>query len=132
MNFLLDTHAFIWAVTEPDKLSKTAAAVIEDGETELYISAVSFWEIAIKIRLGRLESLGKDAKSLIEVAELTGITPIPLDPDEAESSHKLSENTHFDPFNRMLAWQAIQRKLTLISADATLKRFKKDGLKLLW
>ena len=132
MKFLLDTHTFIWAVSKPAKLSKKATATIQNSENELYISAVSFWEIAIKIRLGRLEPIGKNTQSLIKIAELTGIRPIPLEPDEAESSHELSENTHFDPFDRMLVWQAISRKLTLISADSTLRRFKPDGLKLLW
>ena len=132
MKFLLDTHTFIWAVSKPGKLSKKALTAIQDSENELYISAVSFWEIAIKVRHGRLEPIGKDKLSLIKIAELTGIRAIALEPDEAESSHELSENTHFDPFDRMLVWQAISRKLTLISAHSTLKRFKADGLKLLW
>jgi PIN domain nuclease of toxin-antitoxin system len=132
MKLLLDTHAFIWAVSEPGKLSRKAAAAIIDGENELFVSAVSFWEIAIKIRLGKLQPVGIDHRTLVDAAKSTGIGAIPLDAGEAESSHQLTEDSHFDPFDRMLVWQAITRKLTLVSADSILKRFDADGLKLLW
>lgn len=132
MKLLLDTHTFIWAISEPKKLSKKATTTIVDGENELFVSAVSFWEIAIKLRLGKLRPIGDGRKTLIDAARSTGIETIPLDAQEAESSHRLTEDTHFDPFDRMLVWQAISRELTLVSADSALKRFAPDGLKLLW
>jgi PIN domain nuclease of toxin-antitoxin system len=57
---------------------------------------------------------------------------IALESEEAASHQRLIEATHFDPFDRMLIWQAISRKMILVSGDAEFKRFKPDGLKLLW
>lgn len=57
---------------------------------------------------------------------------MPLLPDEAATYGNLTEETHNDPFDRMLIWQAISRKLVLVSGDSEFKRFKKDGLRLLW
>ncbi|MEP6787771.1 MAG: type II toxin-antitoxin system VapC family toxin, partial [Acidobacteriota bacterium] len=61
-----------------------------------------------------------------------GFTPIALTPDEAVTQDNLKENTHFDPFDRMLIWQAISRKMTVVSGDPEFRRFTSDGLKLLW
>ncbi len=61
-----------------------------------------------------------------------GFTPISLTPVEAATYGNLAEDTHFDPFDRMLIWQAIGRKMVLISKDSNFKRFSKDGLELLW
>ena len=61
-----------------------------------------------------------------------GIEPLPLTPEEAATYGDLSEPSHNDPFDRMLVWQAISRKLTLISGDREFERFRSDGLKLVW
>lgn len=132
MRYLLDTHVFIWALTETCRLSAPVKELIENIGNELYISSVSFWEISIKLRNKRLASIGREPSTLVEAAETMGFIPIPITPVEAASQGSLAENTHFDPFDRMLIWQAISRDLTLVSRDAELKRFKKDGLKLFW
>ncbi len=131
MKYLLDTHALIWALTDTKKLPKRTKAALEDPTNHFNVSAVSFWEIAIKIRAGRLEPVGP-WNDPIGVVETIGFEIIPLLPEEAATSRRLTEDTHFDPFNRMLIWQAISRKLVLISGDREFKRFEKDGLKLLW
>lgn len=132
MRYLLDTHVFIWALTDTRRLSAPVKELIENVSNELYISSVSFWEISIKLRNNRLASIGREPSTLVEAAETMGFIPIPITPVEAAAQGSLAENTHFDPFDRMLIWQAINRDLTLISRDADLKRFKKDGLKLFW
>ncbi len=131
MKYLLDTHALIWALTETKRLPQKTKAVLEDPRNQFFVSAVSLWEMAIKIRSGRLEAVGhwNDA---VAVVEAMGFETIPLLPDEAATSKSLTEDTHFDPFDRMLIWQAISRKMTLISRDPEFKKFAKDGLKLLW
>jgi PIN domain nuclease of toxin-antitoxin system len=96
------------------------------------VSAVSFWELSIKVSIGKLQPVGSHPTEIVSVAESLGIKPIPLLPDEAVNYMNLTESTHFDPFDRMLIWQAIQRDLTLVSADPEFKKFKKDGLRLLW
>jgi PIN domain nuclease of toxin-antitoxin system len=131
MNYLLDTHTLIWALTDTKKLPTTTRAALEDSTSVSHVSAVTFWEMAIKIRSGRLEPIG-DWDSAIPYVELLGFRTIPLLPEEAAASKNLTEDTHFDPFDRMLIWQAIDRDMTLVSRDPEFKKFKADGLKLLW
>ena len=130
MRLLLDTHTFLWAVSEPQRLSAKARKAIEDKSNLTFVSAIALWEITIKVRIGKLD-LGWD-DDLITAALNAGIEPLPLTPEEAATYGDLSEQTHTDPFDRILIWQAISRKLTLVSGDPEFKKFKKDGLKLLW
>jgi len=105
---------------------------IQDPGNEVFVSAVSFWEISIKSRLGKIDLIDLTTSDLIPSATAMGFLTIGLASDEAVSQDKLKENTHFDPFDRMLIWQAIQRDLVLVSSDPEFKKFKTDGLKLLW
>lgn len=132
MKYLLDTHTFIWTLSDPKKIPVNARSAIESSESEVFISSVSFWEIAIKVRSKRLAHVGKPNSSIVEAAESMGFRPISLTPVEATTHGDLTEDTHFDPFDRMLIWQAITRKMVLVSGDAEFQRFIPDGLKLLW
>ncbi|MFL6373120.1 MAG: type II toxin-antitoxin system VapC family toxin [Pyrinomonadaceae bacterium] len=131
MKFLIDTHVLIWILTDTRKLSARTRSLLEDYRNQFSVSAVTFWEMAIKIRTGRLAPVGKWDTAIPYVEQL-GFQTIPLLPEEAATVGRLTEETHFDPFDRMLIWQAITRGLTLISRDQQFERFKKDGLKLLW
>src|SRR5688572_21562658 len=132
MKFLLDTHAFLWAYTQQDRLPLTVRDAITDPDNEVCVSAVSFWEISIKVSIGKLKPIGPHPKDAVAIANALGFNPIPLLPEEAASYGDLTEDTHFDPFDRMLIWQAISGRMVLVSGDPEFKRFKKDGLKLLW
>lgn len=132
MKLLLDTHTFIWTLSDPTSIPVAAATAISDAGNQVFVSSVSFWEIAIKLRNGRLTSIGTQSSSLVSAAISIGFQPIDLTSVEASEHGKLKENTHFDPFDRMLIWQAIDRNMTLVSRDKEFKKFKKDGLKLLW
>ncbi len=132
MRYLLDTHTFLWTYGQSDRLPKQVRAVVEDASVEVYISAITFWEISIKLRAKRLDVGGKTATELIEEAKNMGFLISYLGAEEAASQQNLTEDTHFDPFDRMLIWQAIQRDLVLISGDSEFKKFKADGLRLLW
>jgi len=132
MRLLLDTHTFIWALSNTKKLPLRAGSAITDPENQIFVSAVSFWEIAIKVRIKRLAPIGHQASTLVEAAELMGFRPIELTPIEAAAHGDLTEDIHFDPFERMLIWQAISRDLVLVSGDAEFKKFAADCLKLLW
>ena len=90
------------------------------------------WKIAIKTSKRKLNLGGILNEDLIDVAERMGIRAIELSPDEAATYGDLMEDTHFDPFDRMLIWQAICRKMILVSGDPEFQRFIPDGLKLLW
>lgn len=130
MRLLLDTHTFLWAISEPAKLPALARAVIEERSNEVFLSAISLWEISIKVRKKRLKLGSND--DLISAALNGGFIPISLSSEEAATYGQLTEATHGDPFDRMLIWQAISRKLTLVSGDKEFERFRNDGLKMLW
>ena len=130
MRLLLDTHTFLWAVSEPSRLPTKARNAIEDKTNQVFVSAIGLWEITIKVRVGKLE-LGWD-DDLITAALNAGIEPLPLTPGEAATYGDLTESSHNDPFDRMLIWQAIGRNLVLVSGDSEFQRFTGDGLKLLW
>jgi PIN domain nuclease of toxin-antitoxin system len=132
MRYLLDTHTFLWTAGRSKSLPKKARRAIEDADNLVFVSAVSFWEIATKFRRGRLDLDGLQPVDFVDKAAAMEIEVIHLEPEEAATVNNLIEDTHFDPFDRMLIWQAISRKMILISGDAEFKRFKKDGLKLLW
>ena len=132
MRLLLDTHSFLWSYSEPNSLPKRSRDAISHADNEIFVSSVSIWEIAIKLRLGKLRPIGQHPGEIVSIASSMGMICIPLSPDEAATSSELVENTHFDPFDRMLIWQAIQRDMFLVSGDAEFARFKADGLKLFW
>lgn len=132
MKLLLDTHAFIWALTDSKRLTAAARNAVTSTENEIYVSSISFWEIAIKLRNNRMSPIGHEPSTLVEAAEAMGLITIALTPDEAATRGNLTEDTHFDPFDRMLIWQAIERRMMLISADKAFQRFVPDGLELLW
>lgn len=130
MRLLLDTHTFLWAVSEPSRVPVKARRAIEDRTNQAFVSAIGLWEITIKVRIGKLD-LGWD-DDLITVALNAGIEPLPLTAEESATFGELTEPSHNDPFDRMLIWQAIQRDMILVSGDPEFKKFKSHGLRLLW
>ncbi len=128
MRVLLDTHAFLWALIEPDKLSKKARQLMLSDATEIVVSAASAWEIATKFRLGKLSG----AKQLLAdyAGAMQGLQATTL---VVTSEHALKAGSwkvsHRDPFDRMLAAQSVLEKLALISADAAMDQF---GIEVIW
>lgn len=113
---LLDTHALVWAVSAPHRLSDTARTLLEDASTALQVSAASAWELTTKVRLGRFP----EAEPLVErftwaIGRL-GARPRAISVDDALESGRLRWE-HRDPFDRMLAAQAILGGATLLSRD---------------
>ncbi len=132
MNYLLDTHTFIWSLIEKDKLSKIVGEIIEDNGNTIYVSSVSFWEIAIKFSLKKIILVGLVPEELPDYAIQVGFKIIPLLPNESASICRLSSTLHKDPFDRMLIWQSIKQNLTLISKDKSMHLYNNFGLKLVW
>ncbi len=121
MKLLLDTHAFLWLHTEPERL-KEHLPVAEDPHTELLLSAVSPWEIAIKYALGRLplpEPPQRYVPSLMRAIEAVAV-PI-------EHSHALAvaalEPLHGDPFDRLLVAQSGMLDVPILTADAAVAQY---------
>jgi PIN domain nuclease of toxin-antitoxin system len=132
MNYLLDTCTFLWTIAKSKNLSEIANKAVKNPNNEIFISAVSLWEIAIKCRIGKLDLGGLEPEELLGIAEKMEFQLIGLSPEESSTYGNLNEATHKDPFDRMLIWQAIQRKIILISKDHEFSKFEKYGLKLLW
>lgn len=132
MRYLLDTHTFLWSISESMLLPDLTRSEIRNPKNEVFVSSVNLWEIALKVRIGRLDLGGMLVGELIELAGELGYQLISLSPEEAITYGSLEENSHHDPFDRMLIWQAIGRNLTIISKDSEFEKFIPDGLKLLW
>jgi len=132
MNYLLDTHALIWAIFDPRKLSKPAVKVISEKENNIYVSVVSLWEIALKYSVGKIELNGVRPEDLMGVIDDSGFKIFPLESDIVLSAYKLKKANHADPFDRMLIWQAIQENITMISRDDAFNKYEQAGLKLFW
>lgn len=132
MNLLLDTHGFLWSLFAPDKLSKIAVREIKSPNNEVAVSVVTFWEISLKYALGKLELTGVVPEELPDFTTQMNMEILPITAAEASSFHKLPRISHKDPFDRIIIWQAIQRKMTLVSKDRDFKAYRKFGLKTFW
>ena len=132
MNYLLDTHTFLWAAFSPAKLSAKAKREISSVENRVYVSTVSFWEISLKFALGKIELEHCTPDDMPDIAAQMRVEIIQPTPQETASFHQLPKAGHKDPFDRMIIWQAIQQSLVLISKDAEFPEYKNFGLKVLW
>lgn len=133
MKLLLDTHALLWSIIEPDRLSPEARSAITDPASHVVVSAVSFWEISIKTALGKLRLEEVTPEQLVDCAQQQGFELLPLDPRLAASFSRLPvAPQHRDPFDRMLVWQAISLGYTLVSRDRKIAANSQAGLRVLW
>lgn len=132
MKYLIDTHTLLWAIFSPEKLSKSAKETISDPENEVAVSIISFWEISLKYALRKLELIDTTPDALPDIAQEMGVEILQMSPGEVASFYKLPRLAHKDPFDRLVIWQAIKGKMTLISSDQEFKRYRRFGLKLFW
>lgn len=129
MKVLLDTHCLIWAVVEPSYLSRLASETIQDVTNTIYVSAASAWEIATKVRLGKLPEVVEFERRFIEiVVEVAQYTLLPIEAEVSLRSGRMT-GRHGDPFDRMIAAQALALDIPVISTDAKLDEF---GVRRIW
>jgi len=132
VKLLLDTHVLLWAIGKTDELSKTAIREIKNPKNEIFASAVSLWEIALKHSLGKL-SVSFNIEDIPEFCRRMDFKLISLDPVDALKSLRLPQKSnHKDPFDRMLIYLCIKNEYTLISRDTRMDLYKNDGLKYIW
>jgi PIN domain nuclease of toxin-antitoxin system len=121
---LLDTHAFLWWVTDDAQLSSRARRVMGDSSNNVYFSAVSRWEIAIRARLGRLSVGGDDIENFVaQQVAANGFQVLPIHLNHALRTYSLPDR-HKDPFGRLLVAQAAIEELAVVSADPKLAHYK--------
>lgn len=110
---LVDTHAVLWWLADDKRLAGHAGALIADPANVIAVSSASVWEIAIKTSLGKLRA----PDSLPEAIEEAGFAAMPIESSHAWACRRLPLSTHADPFDRILAAQALVENFELVSAD---------------
>ena len=132
MNIMLDTHTLLWAIGKSEELSKKVISEIENADNDVFVSAVSLWEIALKTSIGKLK-LSFSLANIPNYCETMNFSLLPLDPLDALDSKNLPfKNNHKDPFDRLLIHQSIKHKYALASKDSKIKLYKDCGLVILW
>lgn len=126
MRLLLDTHVFLWLLAEPDRLGDHMVTV-EDPSNELFLSAASSWEIAVKTQLGRLHLPEDPRRYVPERMRAIGAEPLPIEHNHALAVGELPP-LHRDPFDRVLVAQARGLRLTILTADVNIARYDVETL----
>lgn len=125
---MLDTHTLLWATLSPASLSPEASAIIADEANAILVSAASAWEIATKVRIGKLPGAETLEREFLDVMEDAGYTLLPIDTTCALRAGRLV-GEHRDPFDRMLAAQALDQDIPVLSSDQKLDSF---GIPRIW
>lgn len=121
MKLLLDTHLLLWTAGEPNRLSTEARNLIGDQENELFFSAASLWEIAIKRGLGR-NDFQVDTRILRRGLLDNGYSELPIGSEHVVAIESLPP-IHKDPFDRILVTQAIVEGITILTSDSLVAQY---------
>ena len=121
LNLLVDTHILLWSLAEPEKLTQPCRVALTDPENQIWVSAVSVWEIVIKAQRGKLQ-IPNDWAAGIKAQDFQVLS--------FEARHALAVSGlplhHQDPFDRALLAQARSENLRLVTADADMKRYRSE------
>ncbi len=129
MRLLLDTHVLLWALAEPGRLSDAARSAIADRRNDIWVSAASTWELATKYRLGKFP-----AAQVLVLGYVEHLARLDAHELAVSSRHALDAGLlnweHRDPFDRMLAAQAMVESASLVTADKVFAEVA--GVRVLW
>lgn len=128
MNVLLDTHAFIWWLDDDDRLSRRARRLILAADTGVFVSSATAWEMATKVRLGKVRDANGAVSRLGALIAERGMSELAISVAHAVEAGSLP-GPHRDPFDRMLIAQARIEGLPIVSADPV---FVKYGVSVVW
>ncbi len=128
MNLLLDTHALLWFAFEDAKLPPPARAAISSESNEIFVSAISALEIAIKHRIGKLPDAAIFANDFVSCIERLNFTGLPIEVETARLAGAM-RHAHRDPFDRLLIAQALTGDYVIVSNEQVFDEF---GVKRLW
>lgn len=123
MRALLDTHVFIWWIMDAPQLPRRVRELIAEEDNELFLSAASCWEIAIKAGLGKITLPAHPDAFIVDQMALNAVQALPV-----EASHALHvfhlPSLHRDPFDRILIAQALMEGMPIITSDALIRKYK--------
>ena len=122
MNVLVDTCTFLWMADDAPNLSEQARLTVIDPDNEVYLSAVSAWEIAIKHALGKLPLPDQPEQFVPTQRALLGLTTLPVEEEAVLAVARLPA-LHRDPFDRLLICQALTHGLLLVSPDPLMQQY---------
>lgn len=128
MTILLDTHVFLWWITNDRRISSVAEGLISDKNNDLLLSAASAWEIAIKAQLGKLPLPDDPEVFIPQQMAINRVRSLPVSTDHALHVSKLPSH-HRDPFDRLLIAQAKVENIPLLSDDSLIKLYP---IQVLW
>lgn len=128
MRAILDTHAFIWWVTNDPRITVNVRRIIADSSNELFLSVASCWEIIIKMQLGKLTLTDNPESFIPEQMLLNSIRGLPIQVSHTLHVYKLPLH-HKDPFDRLIISQSQIEKMPVITSDPF---FKEYDLKIIW
>ncbi len=133
MKYLLDTHVFLWSFLDTKRIKPKALKIIANEENEIFVSPITFWELAVKYQSKKLDLKGINILHLPHIAEEYNFTILSPEPYDYISIGQIPQKeNHHDPFDRMLIQQAIRNDLVLISKDEKFPQYEENGLQLLW
>jgi PIN domain nuclease of toxin-antitoxin system len=122
VRLLLDTHTFLWWLAGHRMLSAKAREAIEIDESDVFVSAASAWEITTKFRIGKLPEAELVASDVLSSIEAEGFAPLSVSVHHAQRAGSLG-GTHRDPFDRLLAAQAMLEGMTLVTNDRAFEQY---------
>lgn len=128
MRILLDTQCWLWMLMAPERFSEVSLNLVAASENELYLSAASAWEIAIKCGLGKLTLPERPAELIPELMSQTAVSPLPVLHSHALRVADLPVH-HRDPFDRLLVAQAQLEDLPILTADPQLEPYEVEILR---
>jgi PIN domain nuclease of toxin-antitoxin system len=127
VKILLDTHVWLWMQAEPEKLGALARTLVEDEEHELLFSAASVWEIAIKVRAGKLHLPEPVSRYVPSRMQSSGVAALAVTHAHASGVADLPGH-HRDPFDRLLIAQALAERVPILSSDAQLDAYDAERI----
>ena len=128
MRLLLDTHAFLWWIEGAPALGKRAKTAVSSPDNDVFLSIASCWELAIKLSLGKLQLAQRLDRFLPEQLSANGFSVLPVEVKHVSRVATLPFH-HRDPFDRLLAAQALEEELAIVSADRV---FRNYGVRVVW
>jgi PIN domain nuclease of toxin-antitoxin system len=122
LRILIDTHYVLWAAIDSARMKPWAKELLASLHNDILVSAASLYEISLKVRRGKLPEAVEFESDLIDNIERLGYTLLPLERESMMRAARF-ETAHADPFDRMIAAQAIQNNLPILSTDSRLDAF---------